>query len=283
MAQRVKYMATCAIALTFLVVIFVLIPLAGLNSAVDKLFTEAKLYHHFLCPLIACLSFVILEKQPELRFKDTLYALIPTAVYAVIMTILNILRAVEGPYPFFKVYEQSVFISCVWFVVILGAAYGIAVGVYFLNKVKKRSEQTMIIYREAKKSEIKKIAELVATSFGQYPMYTLTFRDKSKTKDDFIRYMKKLNRVHIGVNARKHKCFVGVVDRKIVSVALLQNPNIKCISLFDYILAGGVGLLFPVGFKRLIGFFDISNEAHKDCAEKCGDAWYVELLAVSPD
>ena len=64
---------------------------------------------------------------------------------------------------------------------------------------------------------------------------------------------------------------------------MLQDPNIKRISLFDYILAGGVGLLFPVGFKRLIGVFDISNEAHKDCAKRCGDAWYVELLAVSPD
>lgn len=141
----------------------------------------------------------------------------------------------------------------------------------------------MITYREAKKSEIRKIADLVATSFGEYPMYTLAFRDKFKTKDDFILYMKKLNRVHIGANARKHKCFVGEFDGKIVSVALLQDPNIKRISLFDYILAGGVGLLFPVGFKRLIGFFDISNEAHKDCAKQCGDAWYVELLAVSPD
>lgn len=141
----------------------------------------------------------------------------------------------------------------------------------------------MITYREAKKSEIREIADLVATSFGEYPMYTLAFRDKFKTKDDFIRYMKKLNRVHIGANARKHKCFVGELNGKIVSVALLQDPNIKRISLFDYILAGGVGLLFPVGFKRLIGFFDISNEAHKDCAKRCGDAWYVELLAVSPD
>ena len=141
----------------------------------------------------------------------------------------------------------------------------------------------MITYREAKKSEIREIADLVATSFGEYPMYTLAFRDKFKTKDDFIRYMKKLNRVHIGANARKHKCFVGELDGKIVSVALLQDPNIKRVSLFDYILAGGVGLLFPIGFKRLIGFFDISNEAHKDCAKRCGDVGYVELLAVSPD
>ncbi len=111
--QRVKYMATCTVSLPFIVVIFVLIPLAGFDSAVDKLFAEAKLYHHFLCPLVACLSFVTLEKETELQFKDTLYALIPTAVYAVIMTVLNILRIVEGPYPCFKVYEQSVFMSCV--------------------------------------------------------------------------------------------------------------------------------------------------------------------------
>lgn len=136
--QRVKYMATCTVSLTFIVVIFVLIPLAGFDSAVDKLFTEVKLYHHFLCPLVACLSFVTLEKEPELQFKDTLYALIPTAVYAVIMTVLNILRIVEGPYPCFKVYEQSVFMSCVWFVVILGTAYGIAVGVFYLNKIKRK-------------------------------------------------------------------------------------------------------------------------------------------------
>ena len=84
----------------------------------------------------------------------------------------------------------------------------------------------MITYREAKKSDIREIADLVATSFGEYPMYSLAFRDKFKTIDDFIRYMKKLNRVHIGANARKHKCFEGELDGKIVSVALLQDPNI---------------------------------------------------------
>ncbi len=137
-AQRLKYMATCGVSLTFLVVIFILIPLAGMDSIVDKLFTEAKLYHHFLCPILAFLSFVVLEKQPEIHFIDTLYALIPTAIYAIIMTIFNITHVVEGPYPFFKVYEQGVLMSCVWCTTILVTAYGIAVGVYYLNKIKKK-------------------------------------------------------------------------------------------------------------------------------------------------
>ncbi len=141
----------------------------------------------------------------------------------------------------------------------------------------------MIIYREAKRKEIKAIAELVAASFGEYPMYTLCFRDKFKTKDRFFAYMKKLNKVHILANARKHKCFVGVIDGKIVSIALLQDPSIKRINLFDYILSGGIGLLFPIGFQRLLGFFNVSNQAHKDCEEKYGASWYVELLAVSTE
>ena len=98
----------------------------------------------------------------------------------------------------------------------------------------------MIDYREAYSSELKEIAKMVAESFGEYPMYTLTFRDKFKNREDFISYITKLNKVHISANARKHKCFVGVNDGKIVFVALLQNPNIKRISfgiiLFQVVL-----------------------------------------------
>lgn len=139
----------------------------------------------------------------------------------------------------------------------------------------------MIEYREAKKDEIKMIANMVAETFEEYPMYSLTFRDKFKTKDDFIKYMKKLNKVHILANAKKHKCIVGLNNGMIISVALLQNPRVKRVTLFDYILSGGVSLLFPVGFKRLIDFFKISNVAHEDCERTYPDAFYIELLAVS--
>ncbi len=140
----------------------------------------------------------------------------------------------------------------------------------------------MITYREANKKEIKEIAKMVADSFGEYPMYTLTFRDKFVCKEDFIRYITKLNKVHIKANAKKHKCFVGIDNGEIVSAALLQNPKIKRISLLNYIIAGGVSLLFPVGFKRIINFFDISNKAHEACEKEHSDAWYIELIAVSP-
>lgn len=141
----------------------------------------------------------------------------------------------------------------------------------------------MIMYREAFKKELGKIAKIVADTFGEYPMYTLTFRDKFKNKEDFIHYITKLNRVHIKANFKKHKCFVGIEEEKIVSVALLQDPKIKRISLLNYIFSGGINLLFPVGLKRLIDFFNISNKAHEACTREYKDAWYIELLAVSSE
>ncbi len=141
----------------------------------------------------------------------------------------------------------------------------------------------MIEYREIYKKEIKEVAQMVADSFGEYPMYTLTFRDKFKNKEDFIRYISKLNNVHISANFKKHKCFVGIENNKIVSVALLQNPKIKRISLLNYIFSGGIKLLFPVGFKIIIDFFKISNIAHEACEKEHKGAWYIELLAVSPE
>lgn len=113
----------------------------------------------------------------------------------------------------------------------------------------------MIKYREVNRKEIKEIANMVAKTFGEYPMYTLTFRDKFKNNEDFIKYITKLNEVHIKANTKKHKCFVGFENGKILSVALLQNPKINKISFLNYITSGGIKLLFSVGFKRLINFF----------------------------
>ncbi len=139
----------------------------------------------------------------------------------------------------------------------------------------------MIEYRQIYKSEIKEVAKMVAETFGEYPMYTLTFRSKFKNKEEFIKYITKLNEVHIKANSKKHICIVGVENHQIVSIVLLQNPKIKRITILNYIFAGGIKLLFPVGFKRLIVFFKISNIVHEACEQKHKDAWYVELLAVS--
>ena len=139
----------------------------------------------------------------------------------------------------------------------------------------------MIKYREARKEEIEEISKLTTEAFGDYPFFKFAFK-KLENEKMYLNYMYKLHCVHFKANMYKYKCFVGTVDGKIVSAALLQDPNTKRVTLFDYIRAGGVKLLFPVGFNELINFFNISEESHRPC-EKYKNAWYIESLAVSKE
>ena len=54
----------------------------------------------------------------------------------------------------------------------------------------------------------------------------------------------------------------------------------KKVEVEDYVKAGGLSLLFPVGLKKILNFFHISEDARADCDQKYPSAWYLEVLAV---
>lgn len=138
----------------------------------------------------------------------------------------------------------------------------------------------MIVYREATPKDINRIAQLSAQSFGNYPYFNFAFRHVFKDDGSYIAYMEKLHRIHIKANVQQNKCFVGTQDGEIVSAALLQDPAKKRAAVEDYIKAGGLSLIFPVGFSKILNFFHISEDARADCDLKYPSAWYLEVLAV---
>lgn len=133
--KLIKYFSVCCLTVTFLVVVFVLCPMYGIESYKFMLFGGTMLFHHFLCPVFAIISFLLFEDNKEFKFKHSLYALIPTIIYALVSMILNILKVMDGPYPFLMVYNQPVYMSIIWFIVINGAAYLIAFGLYKFYKM----------------------------------------------------------------------------------------------------------------------------------------------------
>ena len=120
--QFFRYSSTLSVMITFLVVIFLLYPMLDFNF--QYLFLAGpNPYMHVLCPLIALVSFLFFEKNEiENNLKNNFRSLYFTLIYAVILISLNILRIVNGPYPFLKVYEQSVLMSVIWIVAILSFA-----------------------------------------------------------------------------------------------------------------------------------------------------------------
>lgn len=122
-----KYIALCCTTLTFVVVVLILGPMTGsVRGYLFFLFGSSMLYHHFLCPVLMFVSFVFFEKGPALQKKHIGAALVPTAIYAAVILTLNIAGSITGPYPFLRVYDQPLWMSCMWVAVIFGAACLIA-------------------------------------------------------------------------------------------------------------------------------------------------------------
>ena len=121
--KRLKFMATSCLLLTFLTVVFVLAPMNGEGGLYMLLCTSSMLYHHLLNPMAALLSYLLLEREPHLPRSDVRWALLPTLAYAAVILPLNILRVIVGPYPFFEVYHQPVYVSVLWAVGLLGVNY----------------------------------------------------------------------------------------------------------------------------------------------------------------
>lgn len=136
----VKYMSVCCLMVTFIVVMTVLWPMSGPDGYKRLLFWKCNLYKHLLCPVFAFISFVFFEADHKFKRKYVLYALMPTVAYAIVSITLNVLKLLHGPYPFLYVYEQPVYMSVVWTVVIISGALLIAGIIYKIinwrNRVK---------------------------------------------------------------------------------------------------------------------------------------------------
>lgn len=102
--QMFKYMAAAVLSVTFIVVLAVLSPMRGegINGWLYMLFNKDFTFLHTLCPILTILSFVLFEKEPHLNTKSAFTATIPTLIYAIVLIILNIVGAFDGPYPFLR-------------------------------------------------------------------------------------------------------------------------------------------------------------------------------------
>ncbi len=128
-----RYIATCLLSVTFLVVLLILSPPYGWTGFRYTLFTGAMTFQHLLCPILSFVSFLLFEREPIGR-RAPLLALIPTALYAAVLVPLNAARALHGPYPFLYVHEQPWWQSLLYGVVILGGAYLCAYLLWLLRK-----------------------------------------------------------------------------------------------------------------------------------------------------
>ena len=126
-----KYAATTSVVITFLTVVTILAPVMGGYKAM--LLDGTMLIHHLICPIFSFITFVFFEKHNLNGLKDALISMIFTCLYGVVTVTLNVLKIMDGPYPFLKVYDQTILMSIFWLILMMGSSYLITVLIGNLN------------------------------------------------------------------------------------------------------------------------------------------------------
>ena len=118
-----RYLSSCMLTMTFLITLFVLVPMGG---GFRKLMLSGNgLYHHTLCPILSVTSYVMWEQHSSLWILPTVL----TFIYGIIMLVMNGKGLFDGPYPFFRVRNQSKLATVVWMVVLIGIIAALSIGI----------------------------------------------------------------------------------------------------------------------------------------------------------
>ena len=120
--NRLKYIATCTTTVTLVVAVAVLLPMY--KRPYITFLNGANLFQHTLCPILGVATLPLMDPVEK---RDSILALIPTGLYALVMVPLNYFRVFDGPYPFLRVHNQSWYMSVLWLLAIFLVAFGIAV------------------------------------------------------------------------------------------------------------------------------------------------------------
>ena len=80
-----KYIATSAIAVTFVTVALLLAPsYAIVGKGYFTLFLGNHIYTHFLTPVLAIITLVFFENSHKIEFKEALFGVVPVFLYSIL-------------------------------------------------------------------------------------------------------------------------------------------------------------------------------------------------------
>ena len=132
--KDLRFITTNCLTVTFLVVVFILSPMFQFNYKL-LMFTNIYFLFHTLSPILSFISYAYFEEKSKKTYKGILF----TILYAIIIVILNIIGIVTGPYPFLKIKEQSIIMTLLWGMIIIGGNYLISLAIQKINT--KRSSK----------------------------------------------------------------------------------------------------------------------------------------------
>ena len=132
----IKLVSTVSVALTMCVTVFFLGPTA--SGGYFSMFRGANLFLHLIVPIAAIAVFVFFEATDCLSFKDTLWSLVPTAVYALAYAINVFAHAENGEvsmkYDWYGFVQKGVDRAAIPVAAMLLSSFAISTLLWYFNR-----------------------------------------------------------------------------------------------------------------------------------------------------
>lgn len=127
-----NFVGVVALSITFTVVIIFLGPLYGYPI----MYNGANLFYHALAPLMAMINFMFLEKEGQIKFKETFFGVVPLFLYGIVyLSVVVALKAYgDLKIDFYGFGAQGPGWGLFYFVILLHLAYGLGFLMYFINR-----------------------------------------------------------------------------------------------------------------------------------------------------
>ena len=133
-----KMAATTAVSLTFFVVFAYLGPIS--KGGTVSLLQNSNLFLHLITPVASILTFVLFEKTNTIKFKNTMYGLVPTVLYS-IYYIINLSFHIENgkvstEYDWYWFVQNGIWTAVIVAPMMLGITYIITLIMWKLNRIR---------------------------------------------------------------------------------------------------------------------------------------------------
>ena len=134
-----KLMSTASVSLTFIVVFTYLGPFS--EYGILSMIMNSNLFFHLLTPIFSILTFVLFEKTDKIKFKHSIYGLIPMLIYA-IYYIVNLFIHLENgnvliKYDLYRFVQKGMISLLVVIPTMILVTYLISFYLWKLNKIKE--------------------------------------------------------------------------------------------------------------------------------------------------
>ena len=144
-------------------------------------------------------------------------------------------------------------------------------------------ERSLIEYVKYDASYEEEVLRVFTEAFKNYPLFYNIFEDNFKTEEKLLDFYKLVIKTIFKATIRKDACYIGLKDGQVASIVIVESPDNKPISVWDYTVCGMPGVIMKLGIKNTFKFMDISDRTEVVVKSIKEPRWHLYFLAVDPE